>query len=122
MFSTVSDWQVSEWLDMVVNSPSYASLHYDAVVPFDPTSTELSGGTYQRQVLSWRRSGAKVLTNSAPLRWRGLDTPTSILAVGVFTSPVNRRLRFSGLLPDPAQLRSVTSFVLDRGELSIVIG
>jgi hypothetical protein len=120
MLEKVSPSLVREVLALVASKPMWVSLHYTLPTFGAVTSTEVTGSGYQRQRADME-IGGRMIFNSERLRFRGLDTPVTIMAAAVSDSEVGGVVWGYGRFNPPRQLIDERSAVIGRGELTFRI-
>lgn len=118
MGTYVMDVLASAWLELLVETPMFASLHYEVPSTDNPVASEVNGATYARVPVVWRRVGFRTLVNNQAMQWLNLEQ-TSIGAVGLFTDPfAGAMVLYSGLsAPVPVSARG--SYEIGAEELVI---
>ena len=86
MSGTISTYLSQKWLKEIQENaiPTYAGLHYSSPPSEDPTSTELDGGSYHRNIMAWSLNNTTISISST-LLWTGLNA-TSITHIGIYDS------------------------------------
>lgn len=100
MSTYVTDALATSWLSLLVETPAYASLHFEAPSTDNPSASEVNGATYARVPVVWKPVGFRTLVNQEPLEWLNLEQ-TSIGAVGLFTAPFGGALLLYSALSVP---------------------
>lgn len=118
MSTYVTDALATAWLSLLVDTPSYASLHYEPPSTDNPTASEVNGATYSRVGVTWKQIGSRTLVNEDPLQWMNLEQ-TSIGAVGLFTGPFTGGLLLYTTLTSPIPVPDRGSYRIGSEELVI---
>jgi hypothetical protein len=114
----VTDALASAWLSLIVDTPAFASLHFEAPSTDNPMASEVNGATYARVPVVWRQVGARTLVNNQAMQWLNLEQ-TSIGAVGLFTDPFAGALLLYSSLASPVPVPDRGSYEIAAEELVI---
>ena len=117
---TVTDYQVGLWIDDLVATSYWVSLHSsDPRIGGSPTASELvTGGSYHRQVMTWTATGSRSAANVEPLDWASLSAAT-LTHIGVFDDDTAGNLCFAIALHSPIMVAEGKQYDLASGELYI---
>ena len=115
--SVICDELVSRWFDLLSAKNTYAGLHYAEPSTMDPTATELTGGGYQRQLVTWVSAG-RLLSNGVRLGYSGLS-PASVSHVCVYDQPYGGKLLVKVALTSPKLVALSGMYEIPAGELYI---
>ena len=119
MASMILDPLASRFAQILLDTPSFASLHYIAPSADDPSASEVTGPTYARAPLSWdAAAGARLLVNVQQLRWLNLDQVT-IVGIGAWDQPTGGDLLLFAQLDTPVVVDDRGSYSLDAGALFV---
>lgn len=118
MTTYVTDALATAWLSLIVDTPTFASLHFEVPSTDNPAASEVGGATYARVPIVWRQVGARTLVNNQPMQWLNLEQ-TSIGAVGLFTAPFGGVLLVSSALSSPVPVPDRGSYEIAAEELVI---
>lgn len=118
MSSVINDPLARVWLDHLVGTPCFASLHYEAPSPDDPASSEVDGVTYSRAILSWTYAlnDTRSVVNLQDLSWLNLES-TTIVCVGAWDAPTNGNLLLWAQLDEPIPVPDRGSYKVGAKEL-----
>jgi hypothetical protein len=117
MLEKVSPALVAEILAMVAAKPMWVSVHFAFPTFGAVSSTELTGPGYRRAWASMTING-RMLVNTEPLRFRGIDVPVTAAAAAVCDAEVGGTIWAIGRFNPPRQLVTSHSTVIGAGELS----
>lgn len=118
MGTYVMDSLASAWLELLVDTPMYASLHFETPATDNPSASEVNGATYARVPLVWKRVGSRTLVNNQAMQWLNLEQ-TSIGAVGLFTDPFAGVMVLFSSLSAPVPVPDRGSYEIGAEELVI---
>lgn len=117
MSGAITPYLSQLWLNQIVNGAiaTYAGLHYAAPPVDNPTSTEVSGGTYHRIAVSWTLSNTSINASNT-LLWSGLN-PIAVTHIGVYDAAYNGNLLMKIELSAPVVLGNNASYEISPGEI-----
>lgn len=118
MSTYVMDALATAWLELLVETPLFASLHFETPATDNPAASEVNGATYARVPLVWKRVGNRTLVNNQALQWLNLEQ-TSIGAVGLFTDPFAGAMVLYSSLAVPVPVPERGSYEIGAEELVI---
>lgn len=120
MASVIYDALAVPWLDYLVGTKCYASLHFEEPDPADPAASEITGPTYARAPLTWdfAKDTTRTVWNVQDLSWLNLDTVT-IVGVGAWTEPTKGNFLVFAQLDDPYPVPDRGSYQLAANGLFV---
>lgn len=124
MMGYATDWQVDQWIGLMLGeAPTdtgehWASLHFANPSGPNPTATEIPGATYTRQQVLLAVVGNRALQSTNAQAWRALSE-TTVTHLGLWDSPYGGNLRAIITLVNPWYITEGASHVLAAGELYI---
>lgn len=126
MAGNLSDYLENKILDHILGTTSYTMpatpyLALYTVAPTDSTSgTEVSGGSYVRQSVSFNASSSGSATNDANVDFTGMPTAT-VVAVAVCDALTGGNILVYGSLASSKSVTSGDTLRIASGDLSISI-
>ena len=118
MSTYVTDALAAAWLSLLVDTPAYASLHFEVPGTDNPVASEVNGASYARVPVLWSQVGSRTLVNRDPLEWLNLEQ-TAISALGLFTGPFTGGLLLFTTLASPVPVPSRGSYRVAAEELVV---
>ena len=118
MASVINDPLARVWLDHLVATTGFASLHYETPNPDDPSASEVDGPTYSSSTLTWTYAlnDRRSVVNRQDLSWLNLQT-TTIVCVGVWDAPTKGNLLLWAQLDEPIPVPDRGSYQVQAGQL-----
>lgn len=126
MAGNLSDYLENKILDHILGTTSYTMpatpyLALYTVAPTDSTSgTEVTGGSYARQPVSFNASSSGSATNDANVDFTGMPTAT-VVAVAVCDNLTGGNILVYGSLTSSKSVTSGDTLRIASGDLSISI-
>lgn len=120
MSSVINDPLAEAWLESLIATQCYASLHFEVPNPDDPGASEVTGPTYARSMLAWEwaLNDRRSIVNLQDLAWTNLDQVT-IVAVGVWTEPTKGDLLLWAQLDEPIPVQDRGSWMIAAKEFYV---
>ena len=97
---------------------------YLALFTTDPTDagtgTEVSGGSYARQSISWNTPASGAVTNSADVTFPQATADYGVVShIGIFDASTAGNLLYHGALSASKSVTTNDTFIVEAGDLSI---
>lgn len=120
MSSVINDPLAEAWLESLIATQCYASLHFEVPNPDDPGASEVTGPTYARSILTWEwaLNDRRSIVNLQDLVWTNLDQVT-IVAVGAWTEPTKGDLLLWAQLDEPIPVADRGSWLVAAKEFFV---
>lgn len=112
---------LTPYMNTLLTLGAFAALHTGTVLPDEPTATEIVGGQYARQPITWDQNlGGTATANNAPLVWSGLPTAL-IVGVAVYTTATGGSWTLWVPLPTPRAVAWGAGFIVSTHDLYVEI-
>lgn len=128
MAGNISDYLENKLLEHALGKTIFASptttwLGLYTVAPTDSTSgTEVTGGSYARQQITWNAASAGSITNNGNLVF---PTATAlwgtVLAVAILDASTVGNILFYGPLADTKTIANTDTFTIVSGQLTVTL-
>lgn len=96
MAGNFSDYQIHEWLQQLNNT--WVGLHFDNPLNTDPYATEIIGGGYTRQKVSFYAPSNRGMFSATPVVFTGLPSVT-VTHVGGWSGQYDGNLLYAIEMP-----------------------
>ena len=116
MMGQLTDWQVGQFIALLLSGKHYVSLHNGDPGLGSPTSTEVPGASYQRQLGTFVAVGNRAVRTSNGQSWPSLGE-TVVTHIGIWDDAHNGNLRAVVTLVSPYYVTEGGAFGLNAGDL-----
>jgi|JI8StandDraft_1071087.scaffolds.fasta_scaffold00464_37 hypothetical protein len=121
MASVIFDTLANAWTQILLDTPCYASIHFEFPTPDDPAASEVDGLSYARSPFIWDTAASqRALVNNDSLEWLNLDA-TTIIGVGTWDAPTGGNLLLFHQFDEPVSVADLGSYGLDARQLFVVV-
>jgi hypothetical protein len=124
--AAASDYLELKILEHTLGITSFTapSTTYLALFTSDPTDagtgTEVSGGSYARQSISWNTPASGATTNSADVTFpQATGNYGTVTHIGIFDASSSGNLLYHGALSASKSVETNDTFIVEAGDLSV---
>jgi hypothetical protein len=121
MASTIYNPLAQEWLQILLDTPCYAALHFEVPSEDDTGASEVDGLSYARCSFIWTATASlRTLVNNSELEWLNLEA-TTIVGIGAWDAPTGGNLLLFHQLDQAKPIADLGSYRLDARQLYVTL-